>query len=66
MGKGVRLRRQRAVWRQQTARWQQWRLWGLHGGGCLSLALRLHRLQRLADLPGARSQVWLLLPQLAE
>eukprot|EP00964_Phaeocystis_antarctica_P062554 scaffold37489_cov68-Phaeocystis_antarctica.AAC.5 len=39
------------------------------GSGCSglgSLALRLQRRQRLADLPGARFQVWLLLPQLGE
>ena len=30
------------------------------------LALRLQNLQRLADLLGGRSQLWLLLPQLGE
>eukprot|EP00964_Phaeocystis_antarctica_P016863 scaffold9290_cov63-Phaeocystis_antarctica.AAC.8 len=37
---------------------------GRHDGG-LGLALRLQRVQRLANLLGARSQVWLL-PQLGE
>eukprot|EP00964_Phaeocystis_antarctica_P108607 scaffold73166_cov65-Phaeocystis_antarctica.AAC.4 len=36
------------------------------GGGLRGLSLCLQRRQRLADLPGARSQVWLLLPQLGE
>eukprot|EP00964_Phaeocystis_antarctica_P026203 scaffold14741_cov55-Phaeocystis_antarctica.AAC.3 len=36
------------------------------GGGLGSLALGLQRLQRLADLLGGRSQVWLLRPQLGE
>ena len=37
------------------------------GGVCLGLALRLQHLhEHLADLPGARSQVWLLLSQLGE
>ena len=35
-------------------------------GGLLSLTLRLQYPQRLADLLGARSQIWLLLPQLGE
>eukprot|EP00964_Phaeocystis_antarctica_P065611 scaffold39597_cov69-Phaeocystis_antarctica.AAC.2 len=39
--------------------------WG-RGGGLDSLALRLQRRKRLADLLGVRSQVWLLLPQLGE
>ena len=36
------------------------------GSGLGSLALGLQGLQRLADLLGGRSQVWLLLPQLGE
>eukprot|EP00964_Phaeocystis_antarctica_P070991 scaffold43251_cov58-Phaeocystis_antarctica.AAC.3 len=39
--------------------------WVAAAFGSLAL-LRLQRCQRLADLPGGRSQVWLLLPQLGE
>ena len=39
---------------------------GTARNGLGSLALSLQRLQRLADLLGGRSQVWLLLLQLGE
>eukprot|EP00964_Phaeocystis_antarctica_P023974 scaffold13405_cov57-Phaeocystis_antarctica.AAC.4 len=39
---------------------------GSGGSGGHALVLRLQRLQRLAHPPGARSQIWLLHPQLGE